>query len=127
MWVNPIPSTASAYALMAPGALPISVCGRTTPIFMERPPSFGEGAPSEGSPLPLLAATRHGAGRQRLDVGVDVALAREPHAVTMLEDVLQGAAQTADAVRPAEHEGMQRDRAHQRLARRLREHLVELV
>jgi len=34
MWVNPISSTASANALMAAGSLPISVCGRTTPIFM---------------------------------------------------------------------------------------------
>jgi len=34
MCVNPMASTASAYALMAPGSFPISVCGSTTPIFM---------------------------------------------------------------------------------------------
>src|SRR5438128_296838 len=96
---------------MAAGSLPISVCGNTTPIFMEV----------------SSAAARYDAGRQRLDVGVDVARAREPHAVAVLEDVLQRATQTADAIGTAEHERVERDRAHQRLARGLGEHLVELV
>src|SRR5207249_6985711 len=95
---------------MAAASLPISVCGRTTPIFMA-----------------ASLAPRHGAGRERLDVGADVAWAREPDAIAMREDVLQRAAQPADAVGAAEDERVQRDRAHERLARRLREHLVELV
>src|SRR4029453_9980330 len=72
-------------------------------------------------------ASRDGPRRQRLDVGADGAGARQPHPIRMLEDVLQRAAQPADAVRPAGNERMERDRAHERLAGRLREQLVELV
>src|SRR5437870_10460717 len=96
---------------MAAGSLPISVCGNTTPIFMEV----------------SSAAARYDAGRQRLDVGVDVARAREPHAVAVLENVLQRATQTADAIGTAEHERVERDRAHQRLAGRRREHHGALI
>jgi hypothetical protein len=37
MCVNPIASTACAYAAIAPGSLPISVCGSTTPLCMGIP------------------------------------------------------------------------------------------
>src|SRR5262249_13652350 len=117
-WVKPISSTASAYALMAAGSLPISVWGRTTPIFMRA---------SSRAAIGRSAAARHDAGGQRFDVAADVARARQPHAIAVAQDVLEGAAQPTDAVRPAEHERVERDRAHQRLARRLLEHLVELV
>ena len=43
------------------------------------------------------------------------------------DEVLQGAAQVAQPVGLAHEVGMQRDAHHQRLARRLLEHLVELV
>src|SRR6266850_1028579 len=99
---------------MAAGSLPISVCGSTTPIFMAI------------SSWLASAAARHDAGRQRFDVGADLARAREPDAIAMLQDVLQRPAQPADTVRTAEHERVQRDRAHERLARRLGQHLVEL-
>jgi hypothetical protein len=60
-------------------------------------------------------------------VDADVPRAGDPHAVAVGEDVLEGPAELADAIRPARHEGMQRGRADERLAARLREHLVELV
>src|ERR1700730_964390 len=101
---------------MAPGSFPISVCGNTTPIFM------WSSWLSSGS-----AAAGHDAGRKRLDVGADVARPRDPHAIPGAEDVLERAAQAADAVRAAEHERVERDGADQRLARGLGQHLVKLV
>src|SRR5437660_2476218 len=120
MCVNPMPSTASAYAWMATGSFPISVCGSTTPIFMKASSRWA-------APRAASAASRDDAGGQRLDVGADVARPRQPHAITVLADVLERAAQPADAVRPTGDERVERDRAHQRLAGRLGEHLVELV
>src|SRR6185437_3072042 len=100
---------------MAPGSFPISVWGSTTPIFMESSWSGGS------------AAAGHGAGGQRLDEGADVARARDPHPVAVAEDVLERPAQPANPVGPAEHERMERDRAHQGLALGLGQHLVELI
>src|SRR5439155_12084487 len=128
MWANPMFSTASAYALMAAGSFPISVCGNTTPIFMRASSFFFESlAASSSRSRAASAAARNNARRQRLDVRVDVARAREPDPIAVLENVLQRPAQPADAIRAAEDERVERDRAHERLARRLREHLVELV
>jgi hypothetical protein len=45
----------------------------------------------------------------------------------MFEDVLERTAQPPDTVRAAGDERVERDRAHERLARGLRQHLVELV
>src|SRR5262245_19487042 len=62
----------------------------------------GNGRPAN---FPGTSATaRHHPGRQRLDMRADLARARQPHAVPVLEDVLQGPAQPPDPVRPAEHE-----------------------
>src|SRR5207244_7277683 len=73
------------------------------------------------------SAPRHHARGQRFDMGADIARAGEPDAVAVLEDVLEGAAELADAVRTAGDEWMERDRTHQGLARGLIEQLVELV
>ena len=53
----------------------------------------------EPSAVHHLDAAGHDPGRQRLDVGADVARAREPDALAVLQDVLQRPAQPADAVR----------------------------
>src|SRR5579864_1817451 len=102
---------------MAPGSFPISVCGSTTPIFMW----------SSSVGCARSAAARDDAGGERLDVGADIAGPGDPHAIPVPQDVLERAAQAADAIRAAEDEGMERDRADQRLAGRLGQHLVELV
>src|SRR5882724_5869968 len=73
------------------------------------------------------ATSRHDTSGQRLDVRADVARTRQPHAVRAPEDVLERLPEPADPVWPPGDERMERDRAHERLARRLLEHLVELV
>ena len=60
-------------------------------------------------------------------MGADLAGAREPDAVAVPGDVLERASQLRQAVGPADDERVQRDRAHERLARRLAQQLVELV
>src|SRR5881409_2585493 len=76
---------------------------------------------------PPLTRFRDDTARQALDVGADLAGAREPDAIAVTDDVLQRAPQLRQPIRPAHHERVQRDRAHERLARRLPEQLVELV
>src|SRR5215471_16329618 len=75
----------------------------------------------------VVSASRYDAWSEGLDVRADLAGAREPHAVAVLQDVLEGAAQPADPVRAPDDEGMEGDRAHEGLAHGLREHLIELV
>src|SRR5437773_5498264 len=83
--------------------------------------------PGASSPRLASSAPRDGAVSERLHVRADVARSRQPDAVPMFQDVLEGPAQPADPIRTTDDERMQRDRSHERLARRLREHLVELV
>src|SRR5262249_35457798 len=74
--------------------------------------------------LAILAA-RHHAWRQALDVRADVAWPREPDAIAMRGDVGQRPPELAHAIRPPHDERVERDRAHEGLARRLPQHLVE--
>src|SRR6185503_7082991 len=90
--------------------------------------SYNEEAPQPVSLAKLaLVAARDDSLRQPLDVGADIAWAREPDAVAVTGDVLEGASELADAVWAAHHERVERDRADERLALGLGEHLVELV
>ena len=52
---------------------------------------------------------------------------RQPYPLPMRADMRQGAAQMAQAMGLADDIGMQRDAHHQRFARALRQHLVEMV
>src|SRR5262249_18397199 len=89
------------------------------PSALSSPPA---GARDSGS-----SASRHDAWSEGLDVRADLAGAGQPHAVAGLQAVLEGAAEPADPVRAPDDEGMEGDGAHERLARGLREHLIELV
>src|SRR5260370_26328478 len=97
---------------MAPGSFPISVCGSTTPIFMGS--SWWSACDSP--------AARHGAGGGRFDVGADVAGARDPDAIPLPQDVLEGPPPPPDGVRAAENQRVERERAHPRPAGRIGPH-----
>src|SRR4029453_9510719 len=73
------------------------------------------------------SAARNHAGREGLHVRTDLARAREPDAVAMREDVLERATQAAQPIRAPDHERVQGDRTHERLAGRPREPLVEMM
>src|SRR5262249_60953530 len=78
-------------------------------------------------PPPGLLSARNDAGPKPLHVGADLAGTREPDAIAVARHVLQRAAQLRQAIRSAHDERMQRDRAHERLALGLPQHLVELI
>src|SRR5919204_2910891 len=103
----------------------------TGPSGKRRPEAICVNAALNVVMAPLLSsgstAAGHDAAGQGFHVGIDLARAREPYPLAVLDDVLEGAAQTPDAIGPTHHERVERDRAHERLARRLREHLVELI
>src|SRR5688572_32452617 len=77
--------------------------------------------------VPEFPAAGYDAHRQAFYVSANLARPRQPDAIAMLRDVLDHAAEVAQAVRLAQDEGMQDDGHHQGPARRFREHLVELV
>src|SRR5581483_2037700 len=68
------------------------------------------------------------AGRQTGDMCCDLARPRQPDLVPVAQDVLHGTPELPEAERLSQDEGVQHERADQRLSSaRLLEHLVELV